>query len=504
VIIKYPKLPTGPSAPGAAGVRALQRAGGDWQTKKPGIGITSKQQGQFQKVVVEQDLWVSAGKVERSSLTGLQYITPSWRIEGGVDDVVNRRDVSEFTDLILKSPQPRAVAEVPISYLAAGQIYKLEHVGEFMAGSTTTANLQLKTNYLPFGSGSMVANVLANTLPEYVPGAKVNGQWFGGVTHDSLQTGASMGYYTGFEKGLDSFRVPLPALSTGSLVPMTRRPAIHRLSPNELFGFIPGLESVASDPRGSQFCYSSDNGRTWFYVYSAATILTDRTGYDGMDPLAWDSDAQVFEILGRFMATRMPSGDAIVVVGEGAYSAAVASQVRIYGLGSTTTVLLASAIPIGPDAAYSTVYTMGGHHQGRPFLQFVNEATSTHYLLFVRSNLAGADSVAMPQPSHWTGRARALDEETIQCPMYFEGTAEDKPGYYICLSTDFGATWEKHKLIKEDPVAPAEIDVFGIKANQTLQAFADAFLPRKNGVPSHTYPGAPWIGDASITPPWLE
>lgn len=49
--IKYPKLPTGPSAVGAAGVRAIQSTGGDWQQKRFTTDAVSHQQGEFQKIV---------------------------------------------------------------------------------------------------------------------------------------------------------------------------------------------------------------------------------------------------------------------------------------------------------------------------------------------------------------------------------------------------------------------------------------------------------------------
>ena len=52
-MIRYPKLPKGPSPAGAAGVRALQAGGGAFQRKRARIGHTSFQEGPFQKVVVD-------------------------------------------------------------------------------------------------------------------------------------------------------------------------------------------------------------------------------------------------------------------------------------------------------------------------------------------------------------------------------------------------------------------------------------------------------------------
>jgi len=503
VTIKYPRLPTGPSAPGAAGVRALQRTGGDWQTKRPDANTVSRQQGEFQRVIVQQDGWVSCGKVERRSLTALQFITPSWRLTGGTDGVKNRRGPNEFADLSIETEQQRAVAEVPIGYLGDGKVFKLEYDGAMMPGSTTTANLRLKGSYLPYGSGKLVASVLANDLPEFIPGAKAGGKWFGGVAHDMLSPSASNGYYTGFQMGGDAWRAELPAKSSGSLMPLTRRPAIHRVSPLELIGFVPGYQSSVSGPRGSQLVYSADNGQSWVYAYDGSTILTDRDDYSPSDPYAWDSDASVSELRDRFLVTRMPSGIVIAAVGEGAYTpTAIASQMRIYQLGEATTTLLAQEILIGPVGQYSTVFKHGGHHHGRPFMQFVHEDTSTHYLWFVKPDCTGADAFPMPQPSHWTGRARALDDKTIQCPMYYQSTDSDPAGYYVCTSEDFGQTWEKIRLIKEDAAAPEPILLFGYKVNHLLQAYADAFLPRRYGIAADTYPGAPWIGDLTKNKPW--
>lgn len=60
--MKYPRLPTGPSADGAAGVRALQTSGGDWQYKQVDGNTKAFQQGEFQKVLVDGDpLYVAAG-----------------------------------------------------------------------------------------------------------------------------------------------------------------------------------------------------------------------------------------------------------------------------------------------------------------------------------------------------------------------------------------------------------------------------------------------------------
>lgn len=504
--IKYPRMPTGPSAPGAAGVRALQTAGGDWQQKRPNSNTVSKQQGEFQRVIVQPDGWVSCGKVERSSLTALQYVTPSWRINNGTSNVKNRRGPSEFADLSLQTNQDRAIAENPIAYLGDGRTFKLEYDGEMMEGSTTTANLKLKGSYLSYGSGKLVSGILANDLPDFIPGAKSGGKWYAGVAHDMLSPTASNGYYTGFQIGGDAWRAELPAISSGPLKPLTRRPTIHRVSPLELIGFVPGFESSASGPRGSQLVYSADNGQNWVYAYDGSTILTDRDEYSPSNPYAWDSDASVFEMRDRFLAARLPeTGIVIAVVGEGAYDpTAIASKLRIYQLGEGGTTLLAQEVPIGPTGQYSTVFKHGGHHHGRPFMQFVHEDSSTHYLWFVKPDGSGADFFAMPQPSHWTGRARALDEKTIQCPMYYQGTDSDPAGYYICTSEDFGQTWKKLRLIKEDAAAPTVITLSGYKVNHTLQAFADAFLPRRYGQPSDTYPGAPYVGDLTKTQHWTE
>ena len=498
-------MPNGPSPTGAAGVRALQTAGGDWQTKRPNVNTTSRQQGEFQRVITQQDGWVSCGKVERSSLPGLQYIEPSWLLTGGTDGTKNRRGLNEFSGLSIETSQLRAIQENPIAYLCAGLTHKLEYDGEMMEDSTTTAVLKLKQSYLSYGSGKTVAQILANGLPDYIPGAKSDKKWYGGIAHDMLTSEFSMGYYTGFEVGGNAWRVSLPAKPLGSLVPMTRRPTIHRLTPNSLLGFVPGFQSMASGPRGSQIVFTSDNGRTWFYAFDESTLLTDRHGYDAGDPEAWVSDAQVFEVRDRFLATRMIDGSVVAIVGEGAYTTtAVANQLRVYALDSGASTLIQKEMPIGPAGQYSTAYKHGGHHHDRPFMQFVRDSSGTAYLWFLKLDASGGDHVAMPQPSRWTGRARALDRGTIQCPMYYAATGDDPAGYYICTTDDFGATWKKTHLIKEDGNAPPVISVFGDQVNHTLQAFADAFLPRKNGFAADTYPGAPWIGDSYRDLPWME
>lgn len=504
--VKYPRLPTGPSPVGAAGVRALQRAGGDWQTKRPDINTVSRQQGEFQRVITQQDGWVSCGKVERSGLTGLAYVTPSWRVTGGTDGAKNRRGPSEFADLSIQTDQPRVIPENPIAYLADGSIYKLEFDGAFFPGSTSTAMLRLKGGYLPYGSGKLVASIAANQLPEFIPGAVTGGKWFSGVAHDMLTSTESAGYYTGFQVGGDTWTVPLLAISTGGLIPFTRRPTIHRISTRELVGFVPGFQSILSGPRGSRLVYSDDNGKTFGTVYAGSSLFTERIGYNPSDPQGWSSDSHVFEIRDRFLCASLPDGRLIAVVGEGAYTASKAGRsLRIYELGSgTTTTMLKDGSDLGESGTFSTVFKHGGHHHGRPFLQFVREESSIHYLAFVKVNGDGIDVQAMPQPSHWTGRARALDEKTIQCPMYFQAADQDPAGYYICTSDDFGVSWKKIRLIKEDDAAPPVIDLGGLKVNHTLQAFNDAFLPRRYGAPALTYPGAPWVGSYRQTPPWLE
>ena len=500
--MKYPRMPTGPSGFGAAGVRALQNTGGDWQTKRQSVGITSKQQGEFQRVIVEQDGWVSAGKVERSGMDALDYVTPSWRIEGGTDNVMNRRGSTEIHPLVIETPQKGAVAEVPIGYVVDGEIARLEYDGEMIG--TTTAVLKLKSAYLPYGKGKHIADIAANSLPEYIPGATEFGRSAGGIAHDYLTSSESGSFYTGFQLGNTWWRVQFIAKSSGTQNPKSMRPTIHRLSPLELIGFVPGITSPTSGPRGSLMVKSTDNGQNWSETYDLAAIFTDRTNYSVLDPYAWDSDSDVYELRDRMLAAPLPSGVRIIAVGEGAYNSTYSGKrMRIYQMQPAATTLLAQEIPIGPGSGtFSTVFKHGGHHKGRPFMQFVDETTSKHYLWFVKEDGFGADYYEMPQPSHWTGRARALDEDMIQCTMYYEASDDFKAGYYICTSEDFGQTWKRHRLIKADPVAPEEMEFSGLKVNHTLQAFADAFLPRKNGIAANPYPGAPWIGDDTVTPPW--
>lgn len=107
--MKYPRMPTGPSAVGRAGVRALQETGGDWQRKHTDINTTSFQQGDFKKVLVEGDpLYVAAGLTSPTKV-GIRDVgriqlpaTPSiWRAFGvSMDDGDFARWVREpFSDV---------------------------------------------------------------------------------------------------------------------------------------------------------------------------------------------------------------------------------------------------------------------------------------------------------------------------------------------------------------------------------------------------------------------
>lgn len=61
-MVRYPKLPQGPSAPGAAGVRALQAVGGNWQKRHPAPGVTSHLMGNHQRVTLEGLQYVASGR----------------------------------------------------------------------------------------------------------------------------------------------------------------------------------------------------------------------------------------------------------------------------------------------------------------------------------------------------------------------------------------------------------------------------------------------------------
>lgn len=50
---KYPRLPTGPSPVGAAGVRALESTGGEYQRKRPDVDTVSMLEGEFKRVVTD-------------------------------------------------------------------------------------------------------------------------------------------------------------------------------------------------------------------------------------------------------------------------------------------------------------------------------------------------------------------------------------------------------------------------------------------------------------------
>lgn len=76
----YPKLPTGPSAMGASGSRALDRAGGAFQTKNIANGVTAYAEGDFSKVIVEDDpeyitIGVGTGEVDKI-LDVTKYLYP--------------------------------------------------------------------------------------------------------------------------------------------------------------------------------------------------------------------------------------------------------------------------------------------------------------------------------------------------------------------------------------------------------------------------------------------
>lgn len=58
---QWPKLPTGPSSPGSAKVRMLNRAGGKWQTSRPTVGTVAKRSGDFRRVTTSGDGYLSFG-----------------------------------------------------------------------------------------------------------------------------------------------------------------------------------------------------------------------------------------------------------------------------------------------------------------------------------------------------------------------------------------------------------------------------------------------------------
>jgi hypothetical protein len=350
----------------------------------------------------------------------------------------------------------------------------------------------------------LIATIEAQEIPDYIPGARLEDGWAYGVAHNTLSPTESFGHYTAVLPDGSTVKTNLIAIADPPRNPRTQRPAINRVSPNELFGFVPGIEAPSTGPFGSQFIYSQDNGATWFYALDGASILTDRVGYDAMDPYAWESDPQVFEIRDRFLCAPMENGDLFIVVGEGAYNAALGgSHLRVYRIDGSTTTLMGSELEMGAGL-HGTIFTKGGHHRGRPFIQVVDEENSVSKLVFIAQDGASIDVVVLPQPSHLTGRVRALSQTELQCVMY-RAAEDDRPaGYYIHVSEDFGNTWEKRFLIVADDNAPPEIFIDTLKVNHLLLAHQDAFLPRENGVAADAYPGAPWIGDYTVTPPWEE
>lgn len=495
------KFPSGPSAFGAAGVRALDRVGGDWQTKRS-ANTTSKRMGDFRRVTVEGDGWVSAGKIERNGFTGAQLVPRSWSVPGGTDGVKARQGLSEQTLLLLSSAQPGLLPENPVGYLGKGELHKLKFSGAFFGVGTQTALIDVLAAYYPQIPGKRLAQIPSNTIPDFVPGARTVDGWSLGVCHDLLQPDSSNAFYTAFLPDSMVVQSPLPAIAEPPRIPRVSRPNIHRISPTELYGFTPGLASTATTAFGSQFVYSSDNGANWFYIDDGSALLTDRDGFDAMDEYQWESDEQVLEIRDRLLVAPVADSSILVVVGEGAYTPILSgSHLRIYRL-TTSVTLTASALSLG-TGQHGTLYTRGGHHQGHPFMQVVDEANSVSKLVFIHPSGMSISVVPMPQVSHWTGRARALDQNTMQCVMYRTADGPRAAGYYIHTSDDFGATWEIYRQVLASATPPPEISVAGIKLNHSLLVFNDAVLPRKNGLPAPTYPGAPWIGDSGITPPWM-
>jgi len=545
---RYPKKPTGPTPHGAAGVRALQQGGGNWQTKRPALGVTSKQQGNFQRAIVEQDPWVSSGRPERIGLGYIPYQIPNYQANypARVTGVVNRKGISEQTGLMIETGRGMLIPGLSDWYVAGGFCHSIEYRGELLPSGSArdTLRVHVMESYIPGARGREVAQAthishsITDIGPEFVPGAYVSGTgWVGGIRH-ALQTPSNgrIGLYTAFIAGSQqppAVTVMLPIDREGLNV-RTTIPAVSRISPTELIAFVVGLNAqddsdpfAASFPRGSRIFYSSNNGiGGWVSAFRDASIFTDRADFDpafpdrwfGPDPGTLASDTYMLEYSGRFACGVTPDQVLFAVVPERHYREDVlpyGTRLRIYSLngGGTTTLRAADILipePTKPSATCFTVSRDGGYHQDRMMLQFVEQfqpswmPPAVHRLGFVRLDLSGIDFVSLPRPPHHTGRARALDRETIQCPMWWPEQGDFRAGYWIMVSKDFGQTWEHFRLIKAEPIEPPPImDQFmANQANEYLHTFSDAFLPRRNGIPSPTFPGYEWMGDSRVAAPW--
>lgn len=503
--MKYPKLWDGASPVGEALVRALQRTGAPWLRASTADGVIAGKMARLSEVKQGVDQgWVSAGDMSRYDLTGLQLNNRSWRLDGGTDQTLLRKGVNERSALLVKVPQSNMVPETEVEYLGGGRTHCLRFNGEFYPdGTEATGIMDLSSAIIPGAKGRVEFEVFARDDPDFTAGAFANNLWHWGVCHNlySEVQEISGAFYSAWRSDKTTHEQILPPLSTETINPRQRRPMISRVSPNELLGFTGGFTSPSSlDPYGSQIVYSNDNGFTWFYTLDGTVILTDRTGYDAENPYVWQDNEQVFEVADRFFAAPVEDSALLIVVGGGAYGDALGVSIRVYRWFGDN-ISLAGTFSLG-GAQHMQIYRRGGHHQGWPFMQTAVEATNTAHLVFVHPTGGSIHIIMMPAPAHWVGFARALDEDTLQCVIYRIKDDDFAAGYYIHISKDFGETWTPYRRVELDETEPSVIFISSFQWNFSLLAYRKAILPKVDGRPTYTYPGAPWIGDDRVTPPW--
>lgn len=466
--MKYPKLWNGPSPVGEALVRALQRTGSPFLSAHAGDVTAGTMNGPSEVKRGSEGLLLSLGHpydTERQLARAKDARTPFTKSSGW------------------GGGNTRAVL-----HLAGGFGLVLQPVA---LGVTGVLRTRSGSTLQPFATFTHdVAVGAPNTVFWSVAGSRylTDGvaRWSYGFAYRATEGGVSRASYSYTLDGGETWATQ--SLAFGEPGYTTGFPRVARLTPTSLLMLMPAYGRIDR----TALLLLGDNGASYQQIDPGPLVADHATAYPH------GSVTRFATWVNGLGICALADESVLVVAGGDLYSPTLlpspAGTLRLYRVNKNGGgALLHAATPSGSAYLqeldpFDQPFVVGS----RPvFLARCDDAGEAPTLFVGSPDGSTWETRPMPRPQYATGHLFALDEATLACPMYDADTGEHR----LFATTDFGATWTKRALIHGDAPAPNPTD-------RALARFGVVTLVRRGRLPAHIFPGAPWVGDARIAPPW--
>lgn len=531
--VKYPKLFDGPSGPGEADVRALERTHAPYLTTI-GADFLSRKNGPFRSVEV-----IKAG-IDQFIAMGLEALTGGLLAVSTGGKFTDKGDVahevfhgSPIGDFDGPAPFVNGAATVEFYprafYVGDGiaiapsfdvTLDELTYASEGFAiystktGLTWTHQLQFDNDFDTLGSWSvqLVHGAIWHDAPDRF-------HTFGFTRYLqpeivlSLPVNVGHPQYVHRDNGVWVFS-PVPE---STLPYIAGRPAVFRVGPKILICVTPvpgngtGVAFPGTPIQLSIFSMSIDNGLTWSIINATPFTAPLLATLEALAPGYIANSSLPAHFLRSKSACVPETPTTCIFICAFPMDANFDLRLGHYGMRIDLTTGIVDPLPALPpellppalDTTLAGQYQLKGGSQVRigKKMGFAFNARRVDQPGAFATTEDGITWIfnVMPLPSFRTGKISVIDSKTLACPMF------NAPAHDLYVSKDFGATWTKRAEISQlgideatgFPADPRD-SIFPANYYAETASFDTVTLLQQAGQPAPTFPGARWIGDDRV------